>query len=71
MKREQLIEAATSAHRTRDANGVIRAHAAWHDLDDRGRVEAYERCRRVRMIEAALDARGLSSTGRAVLARIR
>ena len=51
--------------------GELRAHPAFYDLDDEGRVEAFEAARRLRVMEAALDADGLSTTARAVLARIR
>lgn len=66
---ERLIEAVAGAYRTRDARGV-RFHPFWHDLDDGGRQEAFERTREARAIEAALDPDGLSGTARAVLARI-
>ncbi|MCC6552109.1 MAG: hypothetical protein IT372_03680 [Polyangiaceae bacterium] len=69
--RERLIEAAAGAYRDRDPHGAIRSHPAWHDLDDAGREEAFELARRLRAMEAALDPDGLSSTARAVLARIR
>jgi hypothetical protein len=67
---EALIEAASAAWRPRDRDGAVRAHPAWHDLGEEGRVRAYEAARASRVIEAALDAEGLSSTVRAVLARI-
>jgi hypothetical protein len=71
-EREALVEAATTAFRPRDAlTGALRAHDAWHDLDDAGRVEAYEATLRLRELEAALDPAGLSTTARAVLARVR
>jgi hypothetical protein len=66
-----LIDAVTSAFRERSARGEIRPHAAWHDLDDRARVAAFEAVRAQRLLEAALDSDGLSSTARAVLARVR
>jgi hypothetical protein len=69
--RETLIEQAAAAFRGRDAHGRVLAHPAFHDLDDAGRVEAFEAARRLRAMEAALDADGLSTTARAVLARIR
>ncbi len=69
--REELIEAAAGAHRTRTADGSVQASPAWHDLDAAGRAEAFEVARRSRRMEAALDGEGLSSTARAVLARIR
>jgi hypothetical protein len=71
-EREALIEAVTTAFRPRDLRtGALRAHDAWHDLDDAGRVEAYHATLLLRDIEAALDPDELSTTGRAVLARIR
>jgi hypothetical protein len=68
---ELLIEAAAAAWRPRDPRGAVAFHPAWHDLDAAGRQEAFEVARRMRAIEAAIDAQGLSTTGRAVLARIR
>ncbi|EYF07813.1 hypothetical protein [Chondromyces apiculatus] len=68
--RERLIEAAAGAFRGRDPDGNIQAHPAWYDLDEAGRAEAYERARALRAVEAALDPEGLSTTARAVLARI-
>ncbi len=70
-ERELLIEAAASAHRPRDPHGVIRPHKAWLDLDADGRTEAFEVAERLREFEAAIDPEGLSTTGRAVLDRIR
>lgn len=65
-----LIEAAAAAHRERDPHGAIRPHPAWCDLDAAGRRAAFEVARQSRALEAALDPEGLSSTGRAVLARL-
>ena len=48
----------------------IRPHPAWADLDAAGRLEVFEITRFQRRLESALDADGLSSTGRAVLGRI-
>jgi hypothetical protein len=42
----------------------------WHDLDEGGRREAFEAARLARRLEAALDPDGLSTTARAVLARL-
>jgi hypothetical protein len=71
-EREALIEAVTTAFRPRDAlTGELRAHDAWHDLDAEGRVQAYEDTLITRTLEAALDTEGLSTTARAVLARLR
>lgn len=70
-ERELLVEQVASAFRSRRPGGGVRSHPAWHDLDPAGRAEAYEAARVSRRLEAALDPEGLSSTGRAVLARIR
>ena len=69
-ERARLVEQAASAWRPRERDGAVRAHPAWHDLDDEGRRELFEVTRRLRMLEAALDEDGLSSTARAVLARL-
>ena len=69
-EREALIEHVACAHRRRDAFGRIQDHPGWHDLDDEGRVQAYERALELRRLEAALDPEGLSTTARAVLAMI-
>jgi hypothetical protein len=68
--REALVEAAVSAWRPRDAAGAAAPHPAWADLDAAGRLEAYEVALAARALEAALDPGGLSTTARAVLARI-
>jgi hypothetical protein len=68
---ELLIEAAAASWRPRDPKGGVAFHPAWHDLDHAGRREAFEIARTMRELEAAVDARGLSTTGRAVLARVR
>ncbi|HVH43749.1 MAG TPA: hypothetical protein VM925_15450 [Labilithrix sp.] len=67
---ERLIEEVAGAHRpvSRDA---LRYHPAWHDLDDAGRMRAFELGRALRRLEAAADPEGLSLTARAVLAQIR
>lgn len=67
---QELIEAATTAWRPRDARLEVRAHPAFWDLDAAGRVELHAATERQRLLEAACDPRGLSTTGRAVLARI-
>jgi hypothetical protein len=69
--RDKLVSATSSAYRARDAEGRIISDAAWMDLDEEGRKEAFEVTLKQRKIEAALDAQGLSSTARAVLQRIR
>jgi len=68
--RDILIERVAGAWRGRNADGELQAHAAWHDLDDSGRLAAYSAAFALRQIEAALDKEGLSTTARAVLAAI-
>jgi hypothetical protein len=70
-EREALVEAVAGAYRPRDPHGTLRALPAWHDLDAEGREDAFELGRRLRALEAALDPEGLSTAGRAVMARIR
>ena len=71
-EREALIEAVTTAHRTIDPfTRMVRGHEAFHDLDEEARRIAYERTLATRVIERALDPRGLSTTARAVLVRLR
>jgi len=67
---DDLIEEVAGAYRPRSTD-ELRYHPAWHDLDAAGRTRAYERARAQRPLEAALDPDGLSTTARAVLARIR
>jgi hypothetical protein len=69
-EREALIEAATGAHRERLAGRIV-ADASWHDLDEEGRKEAFDATMKLRVLESALDREGLSTTARAVLAKIR
>jgi hypothetical protein len=64
-----LVEQVAGADRP-PPRGTLRYHPAWHDLDEAGRERAYELARALRKIEAALDPDGLSTTARAVLARI-
>jgi hypothetical protein len=68
---EALIEAAAGAWRPRRPSGEAEAHPAWHDLEATERVEAFEAAVLSRVLEAAIDPEGLSSTAKAVLARIR
>ena len=68
-EREALVEEAASAWRPRGV-GAVRPHPAWADLDAAGKLEVYELTRVLRKLESALDPEGLSTTGRAVLARI-
>ena len=66
-----LIEQAASAFRERDAGGRIQPSPAWWDLAPAGRDALFEVQLESRIIESALDPRGLSATVRSVLARIR
>ena len=66
---ELLIEQVAGAHRPA-ARDQLRYHHAWHDLDPDARERAFDRARALRTLEAALDPDGLSTTARAVLARI-
>ena len=70
---EALIEAAAGAFRPIGAIGNIgetRAHPAFYDLDESGREAAFEAAFVNRLVEASLDPEGLSSTAKAVLARL-
>jgi len=64
-----LVEQVASAARPRSRD-TLRYHPAFHDLGEEGRLRAFEIARAVRKVEAALDPDGLSTTARAVLARI-
>ncbi|MCI0572629.1 MAG: hypothetical protein L0Y66_17895 [Myxococcaceae bacterium] len=68
---ELLVEQVVSAHRELDASGRMKGHPAWHDLPVSQREHAFAETVRSRELEAALDPEGLSTTGRAVLARVR
>jgi len=70
-EQEALVEAVAGAHRERGVRGEVLSHPAWHDLDAAGREAAWAAAAESRAMEAALDPAGLSSTARAVLARIR
>jgi len=70
-ERDALVAAATTAFRARDASGRVLTDPAWLDLDEDGRREAFEAAAALRALEAALDPGGLSTSARAVLARIR
>lgn len=66
---EALVEQVAGAYRPRSRD-ELRYHPAWHDLGEGARVKAFEIARAIRPLEAALDPEGMSSTARAVLARI-
>lgn len=69
--RLRLIEQALTAWRPTTPDGHVRGHPAWHDLDPADRVAVHEAAEELRQMEAALDPDGLSTTGHAVLDRIR
>ncbi len=65
-----LIEIAASAFRERDpSTGGIRPSATFFDLAPAERDELFSRQMASRVLERTLDAGGLSTTARAVLAR--
>lgn len=70
MDRDALFEQVVGAWRETDTEGRIRAAPAFYDLDEADRVSAFDATLVQRSLEAAIDAEGLSSTARAVLARI-
>lgn len=70
-ERDLLIEAVVSAWRPRGRDGGASGHPAWHDLDEAGRRQAFDRTVESRWLEASVDPDGLSTTARAVLARIK
>ena len=66
---ELLIEQVAGAFRPPSID-ELRYHPAWHDLSPDGRARAHDLASALRPLEAALDPDGLSTTARAVLARI-
>ncbi len=71
MEREALIELVVSAFRERDPWGGVGPSPAFFDLSEDERRQAFDEALAQRAVEAALDPEGLTSTARAVLARIR
>jgi hypothetical protein len=67
---ELLLEQVTSAHRERGLDGAVRFHPSWYDLDEPARAAAFEATVELRKLEAAMDPEGMSSTVRALLARV-
>ena len=67
---ELLIERVVSAYRERDLRGLMGSEAAFFDLDDAGRLEAFEATLTQRALERALHPKGLSTTAQAVMERI-
>ena len=67
--KDDLVEQVAGAVRPRPRD-ELRYHPAWHDLDAEGRTRAFELAKALRAVEAALDPEGMSTTVRAVLARL-
>lgn len=67
---EALVEQVAAAWRPRVRDGGVKSHPAWHDLPPADRERAARLAAAQRELEAALDPDGLSTTARAVLARI-
>jgi hypothetical protein len=65
-ERAMLIEEVTTAWRPRSPEGQTLTHPAWADLDPAGRSDAFEGALVSRVLEAALDPDGYSTTVRAV-----
>jgi hypothetical protein len=70
MEPQELIEELLSAHRERGARGEIRVAPAFYDLSPEARADAFQLTVVQRALEAAQDPEGLSSTARALLARL-
>jgi hypothetical protein len=69
-EQELLLVQATTAFRDEDADKRLLPSPAFFDLPADLRLLAHDETARLREMEAALDPRGLSTTGRAVLERI-
>jgi hypothetical protein len=70
MTEDDLIEEVAGAWRPASLDDELRYHPSWHDLDAAARLRAFDRARALRQAEAALDPDQLSTTARAVLARV-
>jgi hypothetical protein len=70
MNRDETLERAASAYREQRPDGSIADSPDWHDLDATDRLSLPARTTALRTLEAALDPAGLSTTARAILARI-
>lgn len=68
---QRLVEAALSPRRPVAADGALRHHPAFFDLDAAGREALFAASLQQRRLEAIADANGLSATARAVMQRIR
>ena len=71
MNDRELLEAALSPHRAPGADGQLRFHPAFFDLDAAGRQRLFTESLLQRRLESAADVAGLSATARAVLRRLR
>ncbi len=73
MTEDEMLEEVAGAWRPTPlrSHEEIRSHPLWYDLQEEGRVDAARRAMKQRIIEAAFDERGLSTTARSVLSRIR
>ena len=69
--RDLLIEKASSAFRERNASGRILPSPSWFDLTPADRESLFDLQLESRLIERALDTRGLSTSVQAVLSRLR
>lgn len=67
---ETLLEAATTAHRERDAEGRLVPPPAWYDLPADALPALHARQVFAREVERQLDPGGFSATARAVLTRL-
>ncbi|HEX5050585.1 MAG TPA: hypothetical protein VFZ65_02325 [Planctomycetota bacterium] len=70
-ERDLLVEAALTPQRGLHADGTLRFHPAFFDLDEAGREQLFTQLWQQRALEAAASPGGLSATARAVLRRIR
>ncbi len=70
-ERDLLIEQVVTAHREREVGGAVRPSPAFHDLDEAGRLAAFEATQAARALEAALDPEGRSTTVLSVLRVLR
>lgn len=68
--RAMLIEEAASSWRPRGPDGQTLEHPAWADLDPAARLAAFDEALVMRILEAALDRDGYSSTVKAVAAAV-
>lgn len=66
---EEIIEQIASAHRPRHPSEIA-PHPRFYDAAPESREKAFHLAHALRALEAALDAEGLSTTARAVLARL-